>query len=64
VWLFPLCFKTLLLQELAKKKAKADKAGPSRPTGGAHPSAQANTEDPEAGANVLEGVEAAPAPPF
>ena len=57
-------FKASCPQDLAKKKAKADKAGPSRP------SAQAGTEDPEAGAKAPEGSGAkapgepeAPAPP-
>ena len=70
VLLFPSCFKTLLLQELAKKKAKTDKAGPSRPSSGVHPLALADTEDPEAGVKAPEGPGAkslegpkAPAPP-
>jgi len=63
VLLFPLCFKNLLLQELAKKKAKADMAGLSRPTSGVHPSAQADVENPEVGAKAPEGTEA-PAPPL
>jgi len=50
------------LQELAKKKVKAEKAGPSRPAGGVHPSDQADAENPEAGAKDPEGPEA-PAPP-
>jgi hypothetical protein len=54
---------TLFLQEIAKKRAKVDKAGPSRPSGGAPPSIQANMEDPAAGAKVPEGVGAFVPPP-
>ena len=58
------CFKAWFLQDLAKKKVKADKAGSSRP------SAQIGTEDPEAVAKAPEGSGAkapgepeSPAPP-
>ena len=61
--IFP-CFKASSPQDLAKKKAKADKAGSSRP------SAQSGVEDPQAGAKASEGSGAkapgepeAPAPP-
>ena len=57
-------FKAFYSQDLAKKKAKADKAGSSRPP------AQISAEDPEPGAKALEGSGAkapkepeAPAPP-
>ena len=60
----------MVSQEVAKKRAKVDKAGPSRPPSEAHPSAQADSEDPEAGAKVPErfGAKApegpkAPVPP-
>jgi hypothetical protein len=62
--------KFVVLQEIAKKKAKADKAGPSRPPSEARPLAQADAEIPEASARALEGSCAkapgeaeAPAPP-
>ena len=57
-------FEAFSSQDLAKKKAKADKAGPSRP------SAQTGAEDPEASAKAPErsgdkapGEPEAPAPP-
>ena len=62
--------KFVFLHEVAKKKAKADKAGPSRPPSEARPSTQADAEVPEAGAKAPEGSDAkvlegpeAPAPP-
>jgi hypothetical protein len=62
--------KFVVLQEIAKKKAKADTVGPLRPPREACPSAQADAEVPEAGAKAPEGSGAkapgeteAPAPP-
>jgi len=62
----------VVLQEIAKKKARADKAGPSCPSGEVRPSTQAETEvrdagvktPEESGAKASEQPEApAPSPP-
>ena len=62
--------KFIVVQEIAKKKTKVDKAGPSCPPSEARPSAQADAEVPDAGAKAPEGSGAkapgeaeAPAPP-
>ena len=62
--------KMVVLQEIAKKKAKGDKAGPSRPPSEAHPATQDVAEVHEAGAKAPEGSGAkasegpeAPTPP-
>ena len=67
---FSMFLKMVALQEIAKKKAKGDKAGPSRPPSEAHPATQAGAEVHEAGAKASEGSGAkaseepeAPAPP-
>ncbi|XP_021315120.1 uncharacterized protein LOC110434730 [Sorghum bicolor] len=44
-----------LAAEIAKKKAKVDKAGPSRPPSEAHPLTQAEAEACDAGAKAPEG---------
>ena len=44
----------LILQEIAKKKAKVDKAGPSRPPSEARPSTQAEAEVRDEGAKAPE----------
>ena len=45
----------VVLQEIAKKKPKADKAGPSRPPSVAHPPTQAEAEVRDSGAKAPEG---------
>ena len=67
---FAVFLKLDVLQEIAKKKAKADKAGPSRPPSEARPSTKAEAEVRVAGAKAPEesGAKAsehpeAPAPP-
>ena len=46
--------KFVVLQEIAKKKAKSDKPGPSRPFSEACPPTQAEAEIHEAGAKAPE----------
>ena len=63
--------KFVVLQEIAKKKVKADKAGPSRPPSEARPPTQAEAEvhdagvkaPDESGAKASEQPEAPPPPP-
>ena len=54
--------KLVDLQEIAKRAAKVDKPGPSRPPSEARPSTQAEAEVRDAGAKVPEesGAKASP----
>ena len=59
---FAMYLKFAVLQEIAKKAAKVDKPGPSRPPSEARPSTQAEAEVRDAGAKVPEesGAKASP----